>query len=906
MTERAAAPGLRRLAPYWHEYTTRAKTRWYGRQILEVFTTEFRDRTKEYYTWAIYNGLCTVNGHRVTPTYRIQNSDLIVNRVHRHEPAVTDTPVKILYRDDARGRIVVVKPGSIPVHSTGRFHKQTLVEMVKAQTGVENVLPSNRLDRLTSGVMVCSTTRQAAADLGNEFNAGLVNKVYVCRVCGRFPEQEVDCTEPILAVDRQSGLNIVHPSGKECRTLFQRLSYDPASDTSVLVCRPITGRTHQIRVHTQWLGHPITNDPLYNHPVWASVDRNVLATAKPRHYERVGGETGNVEVERVLAALKGSRDDQEGWARWRDDVLFGTLNRQLGYEQVYVPGPNGAPAEPPPEGSAPASLDANVCDVCRVPLLADPAPEELYIYLHAIKYWTDTWVYEDSLPWWACEDWQAPAESEPRYLPPLPLCTHYAGSGSEADLGKGGARRRATEPLRPRLRLVQRPMHRVEAPRPVATAQRDLVLDVPRGLEDAVQSDVLQRVAAAPADGPAVRSALHSGVLILREPFATAALAMYAGGELPGASAAYFKVAEQVMPRALLDELFQDRVRFLSAGGRSGDPMPSEHAFLEWLDALWARTQGALHQALAAWAASGGRGRPHSVCLLVDRNSYVFPTLSATALEAHLHTRLLDSLNATGGAWEVAPRTEAALLVKVTLAPRLGVEEVLEYGPRARQGNPSGSLLLQVHVPAGEARTPAAVRAAMGRARAHAVCCMLPLPEEGAAEPPTVGAWDTDPEEPLRAALLAALAAHGVRATCAAADRDAPLDALVAELPERARDRPHAELYDVYYAYLERVYHALRTGARALVITQEPKTLMRAVRELENHGRRTHSATALALEPLVWAPAPETREAHALAALEDAQTHRDGDAEAQMRGGIRAFFYNRAFLATLVQRPLFR
>ena len=256
-------------------------------------------------------------------------------------------------------------------------------------------------------------------------------------------------------------------------------------------------------MHTQWLGHPITNDPLYNHPVWASVDRNVLATAKPRHYERVGGETGNVEVERVLAALKGSRDDQEGWARWRDDVLFGTLNRQLGYEQVYVPGPNGAPAEPPPEGSAPASLDANVCDVCRVPLLADPAPEELYIYLHAIKYWTDTWVYEDSLPWWACEDWQAPAESEPRYLPPLPLCTHYAGSGSEADLGKGGARRRATEPLRPRLRLVQRPMHRVEAPRPVATAQRDLVLDVPRGLEDAVQSDVLQRVAAAPADGPA-------------------------------------------------------------------------------------------------------------------------------------------------------------------------------------------------------------------------------------------------------------------------------------------------------------------------------------------------------------------------------------------------------------------
>ena len=55
MTERVAAPGLRRLPPYWYEYTTRAKTRRHGRQILEVFTTEFRDRTKEYYVRRVAN-----------------------------------------------------------------------------------------------------------------------------------------------------------------------------------------------------------------------------------------------------------------------------------------------------------------------------------------------------------------------------------------------------------------------------------------------------------------------------------------------------------------------------------------------------------------------------------------------------------------------------------------------------------------------------------------------------------------------------------------------------------------------------------------------------------------------------------------------------------------------------------
>lgn len=356
-------PGLRRLPPYWYEYTTRAKVRWIGRQIVEVFTTEFRDRTKEYYIWAIHNGFCTVNGRAVSPAYEIQESDIIVNRVHRHEPAVTNEPVRILFRDDVRGRIVVVKPGSIPVHATGRYHNHTLVEMVKQQTGLARLYTSNRLDRLTSGVMVCSTTKEAACELGNDFNAGLVNKAYVCRVAGRFLEGLIDCREPILSVDRQSGLNIVHPRGKDCRTLFQRLSYDAASDTSVLVCRPITGRTHQIRVHAQWLGYPISNDPLYNHPVWATVDRDVLATAQPRHYERVGGGSGNTEIERVLTALKGARDDSEGWARWRDEVVFGTLNRQMGYEDVAVPGANAEPAPAPP---TPLAAPSHTCDVCHV------------------------------------------------------------------------------------------------------------------------------------------------------------------------------------------------------------------------------------------------------------------------------------------------------------------------------------------------------------------------------------------------------------------------------------------------------------------------------------------------------------------------------------------------------------
>ncbi|KAH9174417.1 hypothetical protein EDB89DRAFT_1952878 [Lactarius sanguifluus] len=59
------------------------------------------------------------------------------------------------------------------------------------------------------------------------------------------------------------GLNIVHPDGKICKTIFRRLHYDKNTNTSVLHCRPLTSRSHQIRVHLQYLGYSIANDPVY-------------------------------------------------------------------------------------------------------------------------------------------------------------------------------------------------------------------------------------------------------------------------------------------------------------------------------------------------------------------------------------------------------------------------------------------------------------------------------------------------------------------------------------------------------------------------------------------------------------------------------------------------------------------
>ncbi|THH09086.1 hypothetical protein EW145_g2259 [Phellinidium pouzarii] len=255
---RTGRPRLKKIPPYWYPYRTNAKARWFDREILEVISTEFRDRSVEYYRYALQSGVTTINGKIALPGTIIRNGDTL-----EHEPPVTSTPVEILHHDKDREFVIINKPGSIPVHAAGRYFKNSLVEILKDDFGFPNVYTVNRLDRLTSGLMIIALSADRARTLTSEFTSGTIRKEYVARVQGEFPVEEITCEQPLLTVDRQMGLNIVHPEGKEAKTLFKRMHYDKITNTSVVHCRPLTGRSHQIRVHLQYLGHPIANDAVY-------------------------------------------------------------------------------------------------------------------------------------------------------------------------------------------------------------------------------------------------------------------------------------------------------------------------------------------------------------------------------------------------------------------------------------------------------------------------------------------------------------------------------------------------------------------------------------------------------------------------------------------------------------------
>ncbi|OCF62327.1 DRAP deaminase [Kwoniella mangroviensis CBS 10435] len=441
-------PKLRYIKPYWWPYKTHVKQRWIGRQILEVITTEFRDRSMEYYRHALESGVTRVNGVTARPDLVLRDGDRIDNTVHRHEPPITNDPILVLHIDRKKEFVVISKPGSAPVHATGRYFRHSVLEMMESDYGIK-CYSVNRLDRLTSGLMILALSGKAASRLATEFAQGKVEKEYVARVKGKFPEEEVTVDQPLLTVDRQMGLVIITPEGKDAVTIFKRISYDAERDQSVVRCRPQTGRTHQIRVHLQYLGHPIANDPLYStSEVWGQdlgkggVNLTPAAAGTSRMaalQARVGSAAPikktvdrdhddidltspillSEQARSIISKLRRQKDEAEDWIKWKE-VIFTAKQAQDELEGSQTQSqPTSTSSTDPSDGEikssdphapsplkAPAYLPPGFCGECFVPLPDDPDPETLFIYLHALRYTTpDLGTWETPLPRWAGENW---------------------------------------------------------------------------------------------------------------------------------------------------------------------------------------------------------------------------------------------------------------------------------------------------------------------------------------------------------------------------------------------------------------------------------------------------------------------------------------------------------------------
>jgi len=237
--------GLRKVYPYYFTFTTFTKGRWVGEKILDVFAREFRAHPVEEYERCILDGTLTVNYEQVDTEYRLRHNDLLANIVHRHETPVLSKPIEVIHCSEEL--VVLDKPCSLPVHPCGRYRHNTVVFILAKEYNLKNLRTIHRLDRLTSGLLMFGRNPRKAREMEQQIRNRQVLKEYVCRVEGEFPEGKTECCQPVEVVSYKIGVCKVSTHGKECRTEFERMSYN--GTTSVVLCRPFTGRMHQIRVH---------------------------------------------------------------------------------------------------------------------------------------------------------------------------------------------------------------------------------------------------------------------------------------------------------------------------------------------------------------------------------------------------------------------------------------------------------------------------------------------------------------------------------------------------------------------------------------------------------------------------------------------------------------------------------
>ncbi len=230
-------------------------------------------------------GEVRVNGGRIKAEYKLKEGDEVRIPPVRLAPAgappperkSSDIAERVIYED--KRLLVIDKPSGVAVHG-GSGISHGVIELLRhARPEIRDLSLVHRLDRETSGCLVLAKRRSALRELHQKFRDGQVEKNYLALVVGDWQHGEVVVDAPLEVRHRKGGERhvVVSESGKPAET---RISLSRRyGDYSLVQCSPLTGRTHQIRVHAAAAGHPLAGDERYGDE---EVNRRLKKRGLPR------------------------------------------------------------------------------------------------------------------------------------------------------------------------------------------------------------------------------------------------------------------------------------------------------------------------------------------------------------------------------------------------------------------------------------------------------------------------------------------------------------------------------------------------------------------------------------------------------------------------------------------------
>lgn len=239
---------------------------------IDKYIADNTDYSRNLILNLIKNGDILVNDSKIKPSYKVKQGDKItINNVKTDTEDITpwDYPLDIVFEDD--DIIIINKPSGMVVHPGNGNKDHTLVNALKSYTdklsdinGVERLGIVHRIDKDTSGLIMVAKTNKAHEILGEYFKEHSIKREYIALLCGIFPHDTATIDAPIGRDEKNRLRMTVTPNNsKKAITHLEVLKRYKAGYTLVKA-RLETGRTHQIRVHTKYIGYPVYNDPVYS------------------------------------------------------------------------------------------------------------------------------------------------------------------------------------------------------------------------------------------------------------------------------------------------------------------------------------------------------------------------------------------------------------------------------------------------------------------------------------------------------------------------------------------------------------------------------------------------------------------------------------------------------------------